>query len=41
MNCREIEEIAPLYLSGEMEEDRRAMFRAHLAQCRNCAAEAT
>ena len=39
MNCREIEELAPLYLSGELEEDRRAAFRAHLAQCRSCAAE--
>lgn len=39
MNCREIEEFAPLYLSGELEEDRRALFRAHLAQCRRCAAE--
>jgi anti-sigma factor RsiW len=39
MNCREIEEIAPLYLSGELEEDRRALFRAHLAQCRSCAVE--
>jgi anti-sigma factor RsiW len=39
MNCREIEEFAPLYLSGEMEESQRAQFRAHLAQCRSCAAE--
>ncbi len=39
MNCREIEEIAPLYLSGELEEDQRALFRVHLAQCRRCAAE--
>lgn len=39
MNCREIEEIAPLYLSGELEEDQREMFREHLAQCRSCASE--
>lgn len=39
MNCREIEEIAPLYLSGELEDDQRALFGAHLAQCRSCAAE--
>ncbi len=39
MNCRDIEEFGPLYLSGEMEEDRRALFQAHLAQCRRCAME--
>lgn len=39
MNCRDIEEFAPLYLSGELEEDRRTLFRAHLAQCRRCAME--
>lgn len=39
MNCREIEEIAPLYLSGELEEDQRVRVRAHLAQCRSCAVE--
>jgi anti-sigma factor RsiW len=39
MNCRDIEEFAPLYLSGEMDEGQRAQFRAHLAQCRSCAAE--
>ncbi len=37
MNCREIEELAPLYLSGEMEEDRKVLFHTHLAECRNCA----
>jgi anti-sigma factor RsiW len=37
MNCREIEELGPLYLSGELEEDRKAQFRAHLAECRSCA----
>ncbi len=39
MNCREIEEFAPLYLSGEMEESQRLAFRAHLAQCRSCGVE--
>jgi anti-sigma factor RsiW len=39
MNCREIEEIAPLYLSGELEDDQRALVRTHLAQCRSCAGE--
>jgi anti-sigma factor RsiW len=37
MNCREIEELAPLYLSGEIEEVEGALVRAHLAQCWNCA----
>jgi anti-sigma factor RsiW len=39
MNCREIEEFAPLYLSGEMDPDQRARFQAHLAQCRSCQEE--
>ena len=39
MNCADIEEFAPLYLSGELEEGRRAPFLAHLAQCRSCSAE--
>jgi len=37
MNCKEIEELAPLYLSGEMEEDRKVLFHTHLAECRSCA----
>lgn len=37
MNCREIEECAPLYLSGELDEGQRDLVRGHLAQCRNCA----
>lgn len=37
MNCREIEELAPLYLSGELDEDRKVLFHTHLAECRNCA----
>jgi anti-sigma factor RsiW len=36
MNCRDIEEFGPLYLSGELEETQRTLFRAHLAQCRIC-----
>jgi anti-sigma factor RsiW len=39
MNCRELEELAPLYLSGELEEGRRALVLAHLDGCRSCAAE--
>jgi anti-sigma factor RsiW len=39
MNCRDIEEFAPLYLSGELEEGQRALVGAHLAHCRSCAAE--
>lgn len=37
MNCKEIGELAPLYLSGEMEEDRKVLFHTHLAECRSCA----
>ena len=39
MNCREIDELAPLYLSGELEEPQRDHFREHLAQCRTCASQ--
>lgn len=39
MTCRDIAEFAPLYLSGDLEQDQRALFDAHLAQCRNCAAQ--
>jgi anti-sigma factor RsiW len=39
MNCREIEEFAPLYLSEELEEGPRALVCAHLAQCRSCGVE--
>jgi len=37
MNCKEIEEFAPLYLSGELEEDRKVLLHTHLAECRSCA----
>jgi anti-sigma factor RsiW len=29
--------LAPLYLSGELEEDRKVLFHTHLAECRSCA----
>lgn len=37
MNCRDIAEFSPIYLSAELEEDRRIEFAAHLAECRSCA----
>jgi anti-sigma factor RsiW len=37
MNCEDIAELAPLYLSGELEADQRGVFREHLTQCRSCA----
>jgi anti-sigma factor RsiW len=37
MNCREIEELAPRYLPGELDEDRKVQFHTHLAECRSCA----
>ncbi len=39
MNCIEIEEATPLYLSGEIDGSAREAFLAHLAQCAACAAE--
>lgn len=38
MTCREIEELEPLYLSGELDADRKVQFHTHLAECRSCAA---
>jgi len=37
MNCTDIEELAPLYLSGELEEERKVQFHTHLGECRSCA----
>ena len=37
MNCRDIADLAPLHLSGELEVARRAAFDSHLSQCRSCA----
>jgi anti-sigma factor RsiW len=39
MNCKEIAELSPLYLSGELEGSQRAVIHGHLAECRNCTAE--
>ena len=39
MTCKEILEIAPLYLSGELEVSELAAIHGHLAGCRSCAQE--
>jgi len=39
MNCGEIDELMPLWLSGELAPDVREAFALHLAGCRDCAAE--
>ncbi len=39
MNCQEIDELAPLYLSGELDSTQAAEFAAHLESCASCAAE--
>jgi anti-sigma factor RsiW len=39
MNCGDIKELAPLHLAGELPEAQRALFDAHLSQCRSCAEE--
>ena len=39
MNCGDIEELSPLWHSGELEPSRRRAFDAHLAACPDCAAE--
>jgi anti-sigma factor RsiW len=37
MNCAEIGTLAPLYLSGELDEARTAAMREHLQSCADCA----
>ena len=39
MNCREVEELAPLYHSGELTQEQVAAFQAHLSACPHCARE--
>jgi anti-sigma factor RsiW len=39
MNCGDIEELAPLWHSGELDSERRGAFDAHLAGCAACAAD--
>lgn len=39
MKCTEIAELAPLYLSGELDAGRSAEFAGHLKSCRACALE--
>jgi anti-sigma factor RsiW len=39
MNCGDVGEFSALYLSGELAAEQRALFDAHLARCRGCAAE--
>jgi anti-sigma factor RsiW len=39
MNCNDIAELSPLYLSGELDAPRAAPFAAHLKACPSCALE--
>ena len=39
MTCRDIADLQPLYLSGELNGGRAAAFRAHLDACESCARE--
>jgi anti-sigma factor RsiW len=39
MNCRDIAELAPLYLSRELPADELREFERHLGRCRSCALE--
>ena len=39
MNCKDISELSPLYLSRELDAARTAEFRGHLASCPSCANE--
>lgn len=37
MTCKDIADLQPLYLSGELDAERAAAFAAHLAECEPCA----
>lgn len=39
MNCRDITTLAPLYISGELDEARATAFAEHLRSCSDCASE--
>jgi hypothetical protein len=39
MNCDDRAELAPLFLSGELDEARTAAFQSHLSACASCARE--
>src|SRR5450631_3169741 len=39
MNCAEVNELSPLWHSGELEASSRRAFDAHVASCPECAAE--
>ncbi len=39
MNCGELRNLAPLYLSGELEGESRREFASHLLECAACARE--
>jgi len=39
MNCGDINELAPLWHSGELDRERRGEFDAHVSGCAACAAE--
>jgi anti-sigma factor RsiW len=39
MNCGDIEELAPLWHSGELDSERRGAFDAHVAGCAACGAD--
>ncbi|MER3428293.1 MAG: hypothetical protein C4334_09355 [Pyrinomonas sp.] len=37
MNCQDVKELIPLYLSGELDRDRRAALEGHFPACERCA----
>jgi anti-sigma factor RsiW len=37
MNCNDVQELSPLYRTGELDPERAAALIAHLAACRDCA----
>ena len=39
MNCADIENLSPLWHSGELDAVQQREFDAHVSACRDCAAE--
>ena len=40
MNCKDVQELLPLYVGGDLEERRAKMVTAHLQSCTECAGSA-
>lgn len=40
MNCEHVDQLLPLYIGGDLEEERASLVAAHLQSCTECACAA-